>query len=197
VVLRVSLLSRSRIARHAVPNRGGAGSCDLPARRHPHPVRPGRRLERFRSLPENRGVPGSSPGLAIRLTVDGSPVSAARRRRAGRTARSPAARGPLGAGGSLRRAAPVDMPEATHSALTPSRCTTRASAGMLARRVCAPSSIAVRGAMRWPSRRRGMPGIVAARRNSARSSHSAASGLRSQRVSRASRRVSEGPPACS
>jgi hypothetical protein len=64
---------------------------------------------------------------------------------------------------------------------------------MLARRICAPSARWANGARRRPSLRRGLPGIVAARSISARSSVSAASGRGSQRVSSASRRVADGP----
>jgi hypothetical protein len=83
----------------------------------------------------------------------------------------------------------------THPASTPRRCTTRASAGMLARRICIPSSLELSGAMWWPKSRRGMIGIVNARMSSATSSVSSASGRGSQRVSSVSRRVTDGPPA--
>ena len=77
---------------------------------------------------------------------------------------------------------------------TPSRWTTRARAGMLARRICAPSARCANGAMRRPSARRGLLGIVAARSSSASSSVSSASGRGSHRVSSASTRVADGPP---
>ncbi|MGZ4279873.1 MAG: hypothetical protein ACXVVU_24800 [Solirubrobacteraceae bacterium] len=85
-------------------------------------------------------------------------------------------------------------PNSTQSACTPSRWTTRASAGMLARRICAPSARWANGARRRPSTRRGLPGIVAARSSSASSSMSSANGRGSHRVSSASTRVADGPP---
>jgi hypothetical protein len=66
---------------------------------------------------------------------------------------------------------------------------------MLARRICAPSSIEVTGAKRWLSSRRGIAGIVAARTTSTRSSINVASGHGSHPVRIASNRVQDGPPA--
>ncbi len=60
-------------------------------------------------------------------------------------------------------------PKTTHSASMPSRWTTRASAGMLAWRICRPSTTEVKGARRRWSRFRVSTGIVEARSNSATS----------------------------